>query len=134
MNNHRNPPKPHYYDTVPEGTCRWCNMQIGLTKTGRVSKSRWHKKCYDVYQEIFHTSVTRRAVWKRDTGKCNVCKTQCDRKGINGWQMDHIIPLIEANGDIKYWLLDNLQTLCKPCHKEKTGREATARALLRKQL
>lgn len=129
---HRNPPKPDYYDSTPEGVCRWCNIQIGPTKTGRDSKSRWHPACYEEYQVIFHTSATRKAVWQRDKGKCNGCGSSCDRKGVNGWQMDHIVPLIEAQGDIIYWRLPNLQTLCKPCHKEKTGREATERARLRK--
>jgi 5-methylcytosine-specific restriction endonuclease McrA len=35
------------------------------------------------------------------------------------WQHDHIRPLIEANGDISYWGLDNCQTLCTPCHLAK---------------
>jgi 5-methylcytosine-specific restriction endonuclease McrA len=133
MNNHRNPPKPDYYDTVPEGTCRWCNEQIGPTKTGRDSKARWHKECYEEYEILFHTSVTRRAVWQRDKGKCKSCGIACDRKGLNGWQMDHITPLIEAQGDLTYWRLPNLQTLCKPCHKVKTSQEATERAKLRRE-
>lgn len=47
--------------------------------------------------------------------------------------MDHIKPLIEANGDINYWKMGNLQTLCKACHHKKTGEEATHRAEERKQ-
>ena len=132
MNNHRTPPKPPYYDTVPEGTCRWCNREIGLTKTGRQSKSRWHKECFLEYEVLFFASETRKHVWRRDLGVCKVCKTQCDKKGKNGWQMDHITPLIEANGDLEYWRLPNLQTLCKVCHKAKTSSEATERAVRRR--
>src|SRR5690242_2186772 len=102
---HRNPPKPSYYDSVPEGTCRWGNQKIGPTKTGRESRAHWHAECYEEYEVLFHTSVTRKAVWRRDRGKCNSCGTSCDRKGANGWHMDHIVPLIEANGDLSYWRL-----------------------------
>jgi 5-methylcytosine-specific restriction endonuclease McrA len=48
--------------------------------------------------------------------------------------MDHIKPLIEAQGNLDYWRLTNLQTLCHDCHKKKTGAEATARAVARKTL
>jgi 5-methylcytosine-specific restriction endonuclease McrA len=48
--------------------------------------------------------------------------------------MDHIKPLIAANGDISYWQLPNLQTLCTPCHTAKTSQEATERAAKRKLL
>jgi 5-methylcytosine-specific restriction endonuclease McrA len=40
------------------------------------------------------------------------------------WELDHIVPLIDG-GDHG---LANLQTLCTPCHKEKTVREARERA------
>ncbi|WP_407304016.1 HNH endonuclease [Acinetobacter sp.] len=132
MDNHRTPPKPAWFDEVSEGTCRWCNEKIGPTRTGRASKAHWHKECYEEYELLFHASTTRQAVWKRDHGKCRSCGKQCDRKGANGWDMDHITPLIEANGEMKYWTLENLQTLCKPCHKAKTSAEATQRALARK--
>ena len=46
--------------------------------------------------------------------------------------MDHIKPLIEAQGNLDYWRLGNLQTLCTDCHVKKTSAEATARAEARK--
>lgn len=42
------------------------------------------------------------------------------------WQHDHIRPLIEANGDIAFWQLDNIQTLCTRCHVQK-GKEDNRR-------
>jgi len=42
----------------------------------------------------------------------------------SAWQHDHIRPLVEANGDIAFWELDNIATLCTPCHKEKTAAES----------
>lgn len=47
--------------------------------------------------------------------------------------MDHIKPLIEANGNISYWEMPNLQTLCIKCHTAKTSAEATQRAADRRQ-
>jgi 5-methylcytosine-specific restriction endonuclease McrA len=46
--------------------------------------------------------------------------------------MDHITPLIEAKGDLTFWQLGNLQTLCKICHTAKTSQEASQRALVRR--
>ena len=45
------------------------------------------------------------------------------------WQADHIKPLVEQKGvkeedlDWSYYKLDNLQTLCKKCHRKKTNEE-----------
>lgn len=130
---YRTPPKPLHYDTAPPGTCRWCNELIGLTKTGRQSKSRWHEACGKEYEILNFVGETRKAVWKRDQGKCAACGVVCDRKGKNGWDMDHIKPLIEAKGDLAYWRLPNLQTLCKACHIKKTSAEATQRAEMRRK-
>ena len=131
MSDHRIPPKPPYFDTVPEGTCKWCNIPIGLTAKGRPSKSRWHPACVQEYKLIHWPSNTRKAVWRRDKGVCRGCGVVCAPKG-NTWQMDHIVPLIESNGDLKYWKMDNLQTLCRVCHTAKTSKEATERAAKRK--
>lgn len=134
MSSHRIPPKPPHFDTAPEGTCRWCNVEIGLTKKGKPSKSRWHAGCVKEYKLLFWPATTRRAVWARDKGRCHECKTLCDKKGKNGWHMDHIVPLIEANGQLSFWQLGNLQTLCKVCHTAKTSQEATNRATQRRIL
>lgn len=133
MSDHRKPPLPPHYETAPEGTCRWCNVPIGLTKTGKPSKSRWHPICVKEYKFLFWPAATRREVWKRDKGKCNSCGIVCEKKGPLGWDLDHITPLIEGTGDLSFWQMGNLQTLCKPCHKEKTSREATERAAKRRE-
>lgn len=128
--NYRSPPKPPHFDSVPEGTCRWCNTLTGLTPKGKIKKSRWHKECLKEYKLLFWWSETRKAAFKRDKGICNLCKI--DTKGK--WDLDHIIPLIESKGhaNLSYWQLTNLQTLCKSCHKEKTSHEASDRARRRK--
>lgn len=131
MSGHRKPPLPPHYETAPEGTCRWCNQEVGLTSKGKPSKSRWHTACLKDYKLLHWPTTTRRAVLRRDKAICAKCGVKCTYQ--LPWHMDHIKPLIESNGDISYWQLPNLQTLCENCHKEKTGKEATARAEKRKQ-
>lgn len=70
MTDHRIPPKPSWFNTVPEGTCRWCNEKLSLTPKGKPSKSRWHPACIEEYQMLFWPATMRRAVWRRDKGKC----------------------------------------------------------------
>ena len=49
------------------------------------------------------------------------------------WQADHIKPLVEQKHvkeedlDWSYYSLDNLQTLCKKCHRKKTNSEVKLR-------
>lgn len=40
------------------------------------------------------------------------------------WAADHVVPVAEGGGQCD---LDNIQTLCVPCHKGKSAREAAAR-------
>lgn len=129
MADHRTPPKPPHYHNPRPGQCRWCGLDIlkpdGVTLNTRAN---WHPKCVKDYKLVAWPAVTRREVWKRDKGKCVQCGHQCARKGADVWHLDHVKPLIEAQGDLSYWKLANLQTLCQPCHHKKTGAEATARA------
>lgn len=41
------------------------------------------------------------------------------RNGGELWQADHIKPLIEAEGRLEYFTVENLQTLCSACHLSK---------------
>jgi hypothetical protein len=128
MSEYRKPPKPLHYDTAPKGECRYCGEPI--IKNGKPNlRANWHPKCVEAYRLIHFPRDTRRAVWKRDKGLCASCGVLCPKKA---WDLDHRRPLIEAEGRIEFWELPNLQILCKPCHKAKTGAEATARAEARK--
>lgn len=54
-------------------------------------------------------------------------------KSISLWHVDHRIPLwsvvhMPALQRIEYFKLANLQTLCDPCHKQKTKREAARKS------
>lgn len=129
---HRDPPKPENWDKPEKGKCRFCQLPV-LNTDGTVNKrSQWHPICVVDYQMIYWPGTTRKAVFMRDAGKCATCGHQCARGGADVWHLDHVKPLIEAQGNIAYWQMGNLQTLCQPCHHAKTGREATERAEARK--
>ena len=66
----------------------------------------------------------------RDKGMCNHCDKQCTRRG---WDLDHVRPLLEQKGlkedelNWDYYTLTNMQTLCRPCHREKTNKDIKKR-------
>lgn len=55
------------------------------------------------------------------------------RKGFDTsrslWDLDHIIPVVEGGGECG---LENLRTLCQPCHKQVTADLAARRAATRR--
>lgn len=65
------------------------------------------------------------AVMQRDMYLCQ----SCQRNGIDkqGSEVDHVVPLSEGGTNN----LDNLQCICRSCHREKT-REESIRAVRRK--
>ncbi len=126
--NFRKPPKPDSYWTKIKGQCRWCGSMI-VKEDGTINERKnWHKDCATEYMLIYHSREQRAHVRKRDGGKCNHCGTY-SRK----WDVDHIRPLVEQKGvreedlDWSYYSLDNLQTLCRDCHKKKTKSESKLR-------
>ena len=122
---HRLAPMPKWFNDTPWGTCRWCNKDI-FNDFGKVnSRRRWHKDCVHEYLIITDPKYAKRQVKKRDKGVCAKCKKKFTLK--SEWQCDHKKPLIEAKGDINYWMLGNLQTLCNGCHSIKTAAENSAR-------
>jgi 5-methylcytosine-specific restriction protein A len=63
----------------------------------------------------------REVILKRDEYQCQACKRR-------GWltaarEVDHIVPREDGGGEEP----SNLQSLCKPCHAEKTRLERRAR-------
>ena len=77
---------------------------------------------------IYHSGEQRAQLWNCDKGKCNHCG--CENRT---WHADHIKPLVEQKHvkakdlDWSYYSLDNLQTLCKSCHRKKTNSEVKLR-------
>ncbi len=66
----------------------------------------------------------RRAVLIRDGWQC----VQCGREGrlSAANEVDHVLPR-DAQPELE-WEMQNLQSLCKPCHSAKTGGERQVQA------
>lgn len=64
----------------------------------------------------------RQRILARDCGMCCLCTT----RGLLelAEEVDHIVPVWDGGTDED----ENLQSLCKPCHRAKTAREAARRA------
>lgn len=61
----------------------------------------------------------RKLVFKRDFKLCQVCLKH--NKYTEATEVDHIISKAQGGTDD----LDNLQSICKPCHQHKTATERT---------
>ena len=74
------------------------------------------------FRRRFHPRVYAEIV-KRQGNRCADCpkKLGTDPREI---EFDHAVPLWLGGSDAP----DNLQALCKPCHRVKTSREARERA------
>lgn len=73
------------------------------------------QNCADKYSDCFMSwSRMREIIFKRDGLKCKICNIEYTKKWLD---IDHIIPLISGG---KMWDINNLQVLCKECHKKKT--------------
>lgn len=121
FDSHRMPDMPFWH--VPKGRCRWCGDFIWQPDDTLNLRRRWHPHCVDAYKEAAWPQYARKKVYQRDKGRCAHCGKSCRR----AWELDHIVPLIDGGGCD----LSNMQTLCRPCHRKKTGKEATQRAQLR---
>lgn len=126
-------------------------------RAGEIDKRNWHPECVEKYRVATQSQAQREACLKRDQGRCARCGVLAVgirfRRGqtvyMQGyqtgeycrvwpvrddrWDADHIRPLWSAPADMTLadrglWFgLENLQTLCRPCHKSKSAREAKER-------
>lgn len=135
----------------PPNICRLC----GEPCPGR--RYSWcSDECVDAYNLISSSAALRQATFARDKGICAICGVDCDalqkrvdamgyeQRGAafavlreNGsnvptcrtsfcgslWESHHVEPVDEGGS----WELSNVQTLCHPCHKEKTAKQAGRR-------
>lgn len=146
MSDHRRP--PILFSDAERGRCRWCGETIlheSGPKQGQVNRRRrWHPQCVEAY-DASDPREARRRVRRRDRTVCAHCRldTNALRRRVRGrgrtrilrekgfvprrslWELDHIVPLVDGGTHD----LDNLQTLCTPCHKKKTAAEARERAM-----
>ena len=120
--------------------CRWCQLEI-LAKRRRTFCSEY---CVHQWRLRSDPGYVRDLVFSRDRGVCALCaadtvsiyaalkrargsartaglslyglKTIASRRSL--WDADHIRPVAEGGGQCD---LDNLRTLCLPCHREVTA-------------
>lgn len=98
----------------------YCSCGCGKKLIGK--QKRWAStNCNDKAYKIFsilkgNTGTIRKELFKRDGGFCHLC-------GVfdENWEADHIHPVFLGGGGCD---LDNYQTLCPDCHKEKTKNQA----------
>lgn len=125
----RSPPMPEN----KAGHCRWCgtgplpgspNRAWCLPHEGR--------ECYKEFSIATKQSDARFWVFRRDRGVCFWCDGDFSASE-KSWHVDHRRPLwlapkqmTIAERDV-FWGMQNLQTLCVPCHKAKSLRETNTR-------
>ncbi len=131
--------------TAPRGThgrplCRWCQLEI------LAPRRRSFCSAYCVHQWRLRSDpgYLRDLVFARDRGVCALCDTDTTAawsllKRSRGtareqllsmwgmasiaarrslWDADHILPVAEGGGGCD---LENMRTLCLPCHREVTA-------------
>lgn len=112
---HRVPPKPASWNCA-KGNCRYCGEPI-IENDKVNTRKHWHYDCAMIWVVMNNPTEARKHVHKRDNYTCQHCHTH-NRYGA--FEVDHIKPLYEANGDPTFWQPDNLTLLCGPCHQTKT--------------
>lgn len=144
---HRRPPRPRHFHKVPPGFCRLCARPV-LDPSGLATDRFWHPECLSLWLFATDHRHARRVVWMRDRGVCKACgvpsplpdgrdpaevermirfgEKEALRLPLGVWQLDHVRPLVLARGDLRFWHPSNCQTLCDPCHKEKTQADLVA--------
>ena len=123
-----------------ERLCRNCGKV--LTKGQRHNCS---PKCSLEWQCKTSPGILRQTIFNRDKGICVLCgvdvfegQLQANgspvRRRARGsgdlWQADHIVPVIEGGGECS---LENIRTLCIPCHKKATKELAERMARRRRE-
>jgi 5-methylcytosine-specific restriction protein A len=120
--------------------CRWCELEI-LARRRRTFCSDY---CVHQWRLRTDPGYLRDQVFARDRGICDLCRADTvaiyaalkrsrgaaraaglslyGMKSITArrslWDADHIVPVAEGGGQCD---LDNLRTLCLPCHREVTA-------------
>lgn len=127
--------KPIAENRIKLNQCPGC----GLPKEKWKRRKDWtccSANCTDIYWKklviCFDWQSMRKKVFERDKHRC----VECGSDGITHTNYeyveldaDHIIP-IALGGD--EWEIDNLQTLCKKCHKIKTKKDMGKIAIARR--
>jgi 5-methylcytosine-specific restriction enzyme A len=125
--------------------CRNCGTEVP-----RGRRSFCGDPCVEAWVVKTNPTRMRRVVFRRDHGVCAVCgfdttqlssefqrlKTwheQRDWYAANGipkgrrefWDADHVVPVVEGGGECG---IENIRTLCLPCHRAETAKLMARRA------
>jgi 5-methylcytosine-specific restriction enzyme A len=135
----------HRRTALPRGAngrplCRWCQLEI----TAARRRTFCSEFCVHQWRLRSDPGYLREQVFLRDRGVCSLCSTDTLRAlrelkrsrggsreallamwGLRSvsqrrslWDADHILPVAEGGGQCD---LENLRTLCLPCHREVTA-------------
>lgn len=104
---------------------RYCERhKIDSLQSKKHSERKWNysyrKKVYGKYQKFYH-SYRWTKLSRQYRAKHPFC-VRCYQKGlyIRARAVDHIIPIRTPEGWRKRWDESNFQSLCIPCHNQKT--------------
>lgn len=151
MSTHRTSPGAGWVDPaeLPKGSggrclCRQCGKEV---PKGR--RTFCGDACVEAWRVRTDPAFLRKLVWNRDRGRCAACGMSCKdlEKGLSLvrtvlsrvghsrvygslrkslgvknrhtlWDADHIRAVVDGGGECG---LENMQTLCVWCHREKTA-------------
>lgn len=146
------PRKPRRYASkgkfkAAKGCCRFCRGQV---PAGRLTFCS--ELCVKNYRAYRSGGGLRAALFERDNGVCKTCGLDCtavwdelrrwkssfpviaerilrelriNERTKTLWDADHIVPVSEGGGACG---LSNIATLCRWCHKNKSGDDSRRRA------
>lgn len=144
--NRRLTTSPHEHKRGPNGRrlCRWCGVEVTPPRLTFCSDA-----CVHEWRLRSDPGYLRDQVFQRDHGVCARCGTDTEAlrrelhavraeqgweawntrarelSGRLSWEAHHIAPVVEGGGECD---LDNLQTLCRACHKAETAALAKRRS------
>lgn len=146
--------------SVARGACQWCKGPIVDPRTGEVNRrANWHPECVEIFKELNWPARQQVRVDARDQGVCRGCGVctirvrpghettvwddhkllpACEVEFVWDREIDHIWPLWAVDPAWPFEVrrgfheLQNLQTLCRACHAEKSKRESALRAMAKK--
>jgi hypothetical protein len=110
--------------TFEEGTCRWCGERLN----GR-RKTWCSEVCSDGFWQNHWWTMARRAAKKRDKHRCVRCGVRAVPRSAGRaarragrLEVNHKVQCLGRHGSLSCsHHLDNLETLCPPCHRVHTN-------------
>ena len=118
----RTVPSWHRTDRLP-GRCRLHGLPIG-----RGRRTACGPECSEAGLRLAFWETMCHAAWERDEHRCRECGKELRHRRDGSYH--HVIEVNKGGGQLG---LDNIQTLCVPCHDAKTAAYAAERAALRRQ-